>query len=496
MSITEIPTQTPRSPLTEFAASLTAAGPVADYIRAGIIGKNALFDTPFGKQKLVYADYVASGRALRQVEDFVMEQVLPYYANSHTDSSFCGGYMTAMREQARAIILDLCGGNSRDHAAIFSGSGATAALNQLVHLLGIEEAIEAGQAPQILVGPYEHHSNLLPWRESGANVIAIDEAPHGGPDLAHLAKVLAEVSPKGPVICAFSAASNVTGILTDIVPVTKLVKSAGAKMVWDFAGGAPYLPIDMSPEEEALIDAVAISAHKFIGGPGASGLLLVRRDLVVAQIPARPGGGTVAFVNDEVQDYSPHLEEREEGGTPNIIGDIRAALVMLVKDAIGQEFITAKNADLTARAFNAWRGNDDIQLLGATHENRLPILSFIVRDQDGAPVDYDIFTRMLSDIYGIQARGGCACAGPYVHRLLNIDAAWSNQIRDKIRNGDESDKPGFIRLNLSYLMDESEVDYILRSVVELAHSAAAIATDYPASAATFVAAKSAATAAA
>jgi selenocysteine lyase/cysteine desulfurase len=336
----------------------------------------------------------------------------------------------------------------------------------------------------------------LPWRESGADVIAIDEAANGGPDLDHLAAVLAEVSPKGPVLCAFSAASNVTGILSDIVPVTKLVKAAGAKMVWDFAGGAPYLPINMSPEQDALIDAIALSAHKFIGGPGASGVLIIRRDAVVATIPARPGGGTVAFVNDDVQDYSPHLEEREEGGTPNIIGDIRAALVMLVKDAIGQTFITARNAELSARAFDAWRGNADIRVLGATHENRLPILSFMVCDKNGSPVDYQVFTRMLSDIYGIQARGGCACAGPYVHRLLNIDAAWSEQIRHKIRNGDESDKPGFIRLNLSYLMDESEVDFILRSVVELARSAAVLAADYPASAREFAASKTAATAAA
>ena len=464
-----------KSPLDVFAAGLRQSADLQSDLSAGIIGKNAVFETPFGPRRMVYADYVASGRALRQVEGFVMDHVLPYYANSHTEASFTGGYMTRLREQARDTIVGLCGGTRAQHAAIFAGSGATAALNKLVHLFGIRENIAAGTRPHVLVGPYEHHSNLLPWRESNARVIEIAESPSGGPDLDHLEKVLAEIHGKGPIIGSFSAASNVTGIPSDTIPVIDLIKAAGGKIVWDYAGGAPYLDIDM----RTGIDAVAISAHKFLGGPGASGLLIVRRDAVTAHIPSHPGGGTVAFVNDEVQDYSPSLEEREEGGTPNIIGDIRAALVMIVKDAVGQDLITKRNAELARRTFNAWKDSPHIQILAADHKDRLPIFSFIVRDSDGQPVDYTIFTRMLSDIFGIQARGGCACAGPYVHRLLSIDREWSARIREKILTGDESDKPGFIRLNFSYLMTDAEVDFVHRSVLALAENAGELAAAYP-----------------
>ncbi len=471
MTVTDIRQTPDLAPLARFAQTLTDLPDIVADLHADQIGLDASIDGPFGRRKLVYADYVASGRALALVEDFVRDRVLPYYANSHTEASFCGGYMTRLREAARQVILQSCGGNSKTHAVIFAGSGATAGLNRLVYLFGIGPALAQGQQPHILVGPYEHHSNLLPWRESGARVIEINEAATGGPDLAHLKEVLAKVSGKGPVIAAFSAASNVTGVISDTGPVTRLVKAAGGRMVWDFAGGGPYLPVDMDDG----VDAIVMSAHKFIGGPGASGVLVLRRDAVRVHVPSNPGGGTVAFVNRTVHDYSPRLEEREEGGTPNIIGDIRAALVIMVKDAVGQAYITRRNQELSARTFAAWQGNRAIQILAPERRQRLPIFSFVIRDEAGALVDYTLFTRLLSDKYGIQARGGCACAGPYVHRLLNINDAWSNRLRAEILSGDDSHKPGFIRLNLSYLMADSEVDFILNSVLELAANITSLA---------------------
>ncbi len=290
---------------------------------------------------------------------------------------------------------------------------------------------------------------------------------------------MGEVAGNELLIGSFSAASNVTGILSDVISVTHLIKQAGGKIVWDYAGGGPYLDINMTPQAGAEIDAIALSPHKFIGGPGASGVLIVRRDAVLATIPANPDGGTVSFVNRSVQDYTDNLEEREEGGTPNIIGDIRAGLALIVKDAIGQDFINRVNAAHAKRAFSKWKDNPNIQLLGGEHADRLPIFSFIIRDAEGAPVDYQLFTRMLSDIYGIQARGGCACAGPYVHHLLSIDDDWSNRIRQQILSGDESDKPGFIRLNFSYLTTEAEADFILNAVSELAAKAGELSVNYP-----------------
>ncbi len=461
--------------LDQFEASLRAqANPVAA-ICAGLIGKGAMIPGRFGSHRMVYADYVASGRAIRQVEDFVIEAVLPYYANSHTEASFCGRATTQMREAARRVIADKCHAGD-DHAVIFAGSGATAGLNKLVHLFGIRDALAAGRAAHVLVGPYEHHSNLLPWRESGAMVTEIAECTAGGPDARDLARVLAGLPDGALVIGAFSAASNVTGIGADIAGITKVMKDAGALVVWDYAGGGPYLPIAMQVEGQN-IDAIVTSPHKFVGGPGASGVLIVRRDAVTARIPGNPGGGTVAFVNGARHDYLPRIEDREEGGTPNIIGDIRAALAFVVKDVIGQDFITRRNAELAARAMRALGDNPAIQLLGGVRGDRLPIVSFLVRT-GAAHFDYQLFATAISDLHGIQVRGGCACAGPYVHRLLQINDERSDALRAQILAGDDSEKPGFVRLNLSFLISDDEADFILNAVADVAKNWGEVAALY------------------
>lgn len=462
-------------PLQQFQDSLNT-GDVAAALADGLIGKDAFIDGPFGRKPLVYADYVASGRALMQVERFVLEQVLPYYANSHTEASYCGGFITRLRREARAAIARCCGANDA-HAVIFAGSGATAGINRLVHLFGVDAAVAAGKPVRVIIGPYEHHSNILPWRECGADIVEVPESAQGGPDLAALDVAL--TAPAGTlVICALSAASNVTGIVADVAGITRQVKAAGAKMLWDYAGGAPYLPIQMSPAADAHIDALVFSPHKFIGGPGASGVLIVRRDAVLDTTPTWPGGGTVKFVSPESHDYSASLEAREEAGTPNVVGDIRAALVLLVKDALGADFMRQRNDHFVQRALAAWQGSDQLELLGSLSAKRLPIFSFRVRNGKGGFVHQQLVTRLLSDRFGIQARGGCACAGPYVHRLLDIDPAQSRQMRQAILDGREIEKPGFVRLNFSVLLSDAKADFILESVLALAADASQFEARY------------------
>lgn len=457
------------TPLQQFQESLKT-GDVAAALAEGLIGKDAAIDGPFGAKPLVYADYVASGRALMQVERFILEQVLPYYANSHTEASYCGGFITRLRREARAAIARCCGAGE-EHAVIFAGSGATAGINRLVHLFGVRAALAAGRQVRVIIGPYEHHSNILPWRECGADVIELGESPEGGPDLAELAAALQ--APDGTlVICALSAASNVTGIVADVPAITRLVKQSGAKMLWDYAGGAPYLSIQMSPAADAQIDAIVFSPHKFIGGPGASGVLIVRRDAVTETTPAWPGGGTVKFVSPAGHDYSGSLESREEAGTPNVVGDIRAALVLLVKEALGADFMRQRNAHFVRRALGAWKDAAQLELLGSLTADRLPVFSFRVRNGRGGFVHQQLVTRMLSDRFGIQARGGCACAGPYVHRLLDIGEEQSLLMRQAILDGREIEKPGFVRLNFSALLSDAKADFILASVLELASDAA------------------------
>lgn len=430
-----------------------------DEMATGLIGKDVLLDGPRGAIPMLYADYVASGRPLRQVEEFVQTQVLPFYANSHTEDSHCGATVTALRKQARAFIAQSCNCTD-DHAVVFSGSGATAAVNRLVHLFGVKRAWFE-RPVTVLIGPYEHHSNILPWREAGAKVIEIAEAPDGGVDMGALDAALSRA--RGRVIGAFSAMSNVSGIQSDVIAVTRRLKRAGALAIWDFAGAGPYVPIDMQPAQDALIDAVVISPHKFLGGPAGTGLLVVRKDAVRLHKPSVPGGGTVRFVSSDAHDYVPDLAQREEGGTPNVIGDIRAGLAFAVKDALGVDWVYQRNLELGRRLVAAFGGHDRLVLLGNATCDRMPIASFRVRTGDGF-YNYRLATRVLSDVFGIQARGGCSCAGPYVLRLLKIGRTAAEKLRSELREGDNTNKPGFVRLNLSYLMSEAEIDRVIAAV--------------------------------
>lgn len=435
------------------------------YLRAGLIGENVAVPGPDGPHSMVYADYVASGRALSQIENFVTSEILPFYANSHTEASYCGQMMTRLRKQARQIILDTCGGNEQ-HAVIFTGSGATAGLNRLVGLMGISDHPKDGPRPLVLIGPYEHHSNILPWRESGAEIIEIPEAEKGGPDMGALETALQSGSGR-LMVGAFSAASNVTGIMTDVAAVTSLLKSYKAKSIWDYAGGAPYLPIDMN----LGMDAVVVSSHKFIGGPGASGLMILRRDAVALEVPTLPGGGTVRFVSPWAHDYSEDVIAREEGGTPNVVGDIRAALCFIVKDAIGQNMLSSRLEELRQRALSRWADVSGLQLVGNQKaQQALPIFSFRITTDEGMDIHQQLVTRVLSDHFGIQARGGCACAGPYAHRLLDIDADHSSALRKAILSGREIEKPGWTRLGFSVLMSDEKADRIINAVAEIARN--------------------------
>lgn len=453
-------------------------------LRDGLIGHDAQIDGPDGVKRMVYADYVASGRALMQIETFVLRQLLPLYANSHTEASFVGAQMTRARREARDIIRSCCNASGA-HAVVFTGSGATQGINRLVHLMGLPDLVASGAKPLVLIGPYEHHSNILPWRETGADVTEVAEAECGGPCLETLDRILSANAGR-PIFASFSAASNVTGILSDVHAVTKRLKMAGAKVIWDYAGGGPYLPIDLCPSEDALIDAVVLSPHKFVGGPQASGVMIVRHDAVCTTKPTFPGGGTVKFVSPTSHDYSDNLEAREEAGTPNVIGDLRAALCFLVKQSIGEDWIAQRNDHNRAKLLAVWQDAPNIEILGNLSCPRLPIFSFRLKDGAGGYIHQQLVTRMLSDRYGIQARGGCACAGPYVHRLLDIGDGLSSDMRNAILAGREIEKPGFTRLNLSYLASDEDVDYIARSVAELSHSAALLQAGYHANSETAI----------
>jgi selenocysteine lyase/cysteine desulfurase len=440
-------------PLFSLRRHATRSERLIERIRGSLIGEDLLLDGPFGPRRMVYADYTASGRALSFIEDYIRDRVLPLYANTHTEASATGLRTTSLREEARRTIHRAVNGSDED-VVLFCGSGTTGAIDKLIRVLELDDR----DRPVVFIGPYEHHSNELPWRESIADVVTIHEDPGGGVDLGHLEYELRRHADRALKIGSFSAASNVTGIVTDVDSVSATLRRHGALACWDYAAAGPYLPIDMSDK-----DAVFLSPHKFVGGPGTPGILVVKRAVLRNRVPSVPGGGTILFVSPTGHSYHPEPSVREEGGTPAIVESIRAGLVFALKEAVGTEEIHRRERELARRAVRAWSRNPQIEILGGHEADRLAILSLGLRHPRGL-LHANFVVAVLSDLFGIQARSGCFCAGPYIHRMYPIDDAWSREMDAEVGAGHMGAKLAFTRLSFNYFISDAVFEYIVAAV--------------------------------
>lgn len=451
--------------------------------RKGIIGNDAEITTPYGKRKLIYADWIASGRLYDKIEDTLRTEVGPYIGNTHSESSATGKAMTQAYHMAQKIVKHHINADEND-LLIFTGTGMTSALAKLQRILGLkvpEQAINYcvfahgdynscrdipnENRPVVFITHLEHHSNHTSWFETLADVVVLEPSPDLTVDPERLRKEIVKYRNRPLLIGSFSACSNVTGYIPPFYELARIMHEYNGYCFVDFAASAPYVDIDMHPaEKEARLDAVFFSPHKFLGGPGSAGVLVFNRELYRNEIPDTPGGGTVKWTNRwGGYSYISDIEVKEDGGTPGFLQGIKAAMAVRLKEEMDTSLIRQRERELTETAFRELSAIKGLHILSEDLRERLGVFSFYIDN-----IHHNLISRLLNDRFGIQVRGGCSCAGTYGHFLLKVDFRLSKEITDRIEAGDLSMKPGWVRVSLHPTMTNSELLYITGSIREIA----------------------------
>jgi len=450
--------------------------------RNNIIGVNQEFESPYGTKKMVYTDWTASGRLYRPIEEKITNEFGPFVANTHTETTISGTAMTNAYHQARHIIKSHVNAGA-DDILITDGTGMTGVVNKFQRILGLKvpenmrphTIVPAEKKPVVFISHMEHHSNQTSWLETIAKVVVIPACPQGLICLDSFKELLEEHKDFALKIASITGCSNVTGIKTPYYEVAKLIHEYNGVCFVDFACSAPYVKIDMHPEEDgAYLDAIFFSPHKFLGGPGTSGVLIFNKKLYKNMVPDHPGGGTVSWTNPWGEHkYLDNIEEREDGGTPGFLQVIKTALAVKLKEQMGIDNILQREHEITQYVFNALGNVPGINILAPQHQDRLGVISFYI---DG--LHYNLGVKLLNDKFGIQTRGGCSCAGTYGHYLLHVDQEQSNLLTDKITAGDLIQKPGWIRMSIHPTTTNAEIQFVCDSVKAMAENHELWATDY------------------
>ncbi|MGZ4161728.1 MAG: aminotransferase class V-fold PLP-dependent enzyme [Neobacillus sp.] len=442
-----------------------------DNFRSQVIGMNQEFDSPYGKKKIIYADWTASGRLYRPIEQKISEVFGPYMANTHTESNITSLMMTGIYKQSRKIIKEHVHADEND-VVILDGFGMTAVINKFQRIIGIRVpeqmkkrlVLSEQERPIIFLTHMEHHSNQTSWLETLGDVVILSPDLNGEVDVYQLDQLLHQYKDRKIKIGSFTACSNVTGIQTPYHKLARVMHQHGGLCFVDFAASAPYVSIDMHPKDPLeKLDAIFFSPHKFLGGPGTSGVLVFDSRLYVNNIPDHPGGGTVTWTNPWGEHhYYSDIELREDGGTPGILQAIRIALCLNLKNQMNVENILKREKELLTLLLPNLEAIPNLHILDGHKKDRLGIVSFYIEN-----IHYNLIVRLLNDRFGFQVRGGCSCAGTYGHYLYHIDQKASKEITNKIDQGDLSDKPGWVRFSLHPVMTNAEIMHFVKAIKEI-----------------------------
>jgi selenocysteine lyase/cysteine desulfurase len=464
-----------------------------DSFRRNIIGFDAEIETPYGSRKLIYADWIASGRLYRPIEKRISEDIGPMVGNTHSESTATGKTMTEAYHLAQKIVKRHVNANDND-ILIFTGTGMTSAIAKLQRFLGLkvpEQAINFcayangnynkcrdipnDKRPVVFLTHTEHHSNHTSWFETLADVVVLEPSSNLTVDPDTLRKEIVKYKDRPLLLGSFSACSNVTGYFPPYYELAQIMHEHNGYCFVDFAASAPYVDIDMHPAEEIKqLDAIFFSPHKFLGGPGSSGVLIFNKELYKNDIPDSPGGGTVKWTNRwGGYSYITDIEVKEDGGTPGFLQGIKAALAISLKEKMGTSNIKKREKELIELTFNELSSIEGLHILAPDIKERLGVFSFYIDN-----IHHNLFTRILNDHFGIQVRGGCSCAGTYGHFLLNVDFNMSKEITDKIDAGDLSMKPGWVRLSIHPTMTDDELLFILDAIRQTVSNAEKWEKDY------------------
>ena len=454
-----------------------------DKFRKQIIGIDQTFETPFGVKKIVYADWTASGRLYRPIEDKMLNDFGPYVANTHTETTFSGSAMTMAYHEARQIIKRHVNAG-KDCALIAEGTGMTGVINKFQRILGLKvtenlrelvDTIPEEKKPVVFITHMEHHSNQTSWLETIAEVEIIPCDDDGLVDYDSLNDLLDQYKHKEMKIASVTSCSNVTGIQPDYHRIAKVMHQNGGVCFVDFACSAPYVNIDMRPEDpESYLDAIFFSPHKFLGGPGTSGVLIFHKSLYKNMIPDNPGGGTVNWTNPWGEHrYLEDIETREDGGTPGFLQTIRTALAVQLKEEMGVKQIHDREEEIIEKVFESLLPIENLNMLAQQHTDRLGIFSFYIDD-----LHYNLGVKLLNDKFGIQTRGGCSCAGTYGHFLLHVDRNQSEELLEKMDQGCLIERPGWIRMSIHPTTTDQEVSFMCDAIKELTAHHKEWAKDY------------------